>query len=85
MVLNPMNINSGNSNGNALIDSPIKNNSHKLGNVEWTLARVFNKEIDFLRKMELLKEYLCQLVDFSPLNAYRIMDDESFGGITTIK
>ena len=62
-----------------------KNDSHNVGQVEWALVGVFDKEINLLRKIELLKQDLCHVEDFSPLDAYKFMDDERFGGITAMK
>ena len=53
--------------------------------IEWPLARIFDKEINFLRKIELLKEDLCRIESFSPLEAYKLMEDERFEGITATK
>ena len=68
-----------------LASDRIKNDSQNVGQVEWALIGVFDKEINFLRKIELLKQDLCHVEDFSPLDAYKFMDDERFGGITTMK
>jgi Ca2+-binding EF-hand superfamily protein len=48
---------------------------------EWALARVINKEIDFFRKIELLKEDLVSRYDFTTLDAFKIIDADRLGYI----
>mmetsp|Transcript_32612 Transcript_32612/g.29476 ORF Transcript_32612/g.29476 Transcript_32612/m.29476 type:complete len:242 (+) Transcript_32612:41-766(+) len=46
---------------------------------EWALARVFDKEVNFTRKNELLKDDLQLRYDYSPLEAFRLIDEERLG------
>lgn len=48
---------------------------------EWALARVLNKEIDFFRKTELLKDDLISRYDWNTHDAFRIIDVDRFGYI----
>jgi hypothetical protein len=48
---------------------------------EWALARVLSKEIDFFRKIELLKEDLVSRYDFTTLDAFKSIDVDRFGWI----
>ena len=91
-ISNSFNMNS--ENGNSSLHNSVPANSSLSVNqndltgskqIEWPLARIFDKEINFLRKIELLKEDLCQIESFSPLEAYKLMYDERFGGITATK
>ena len=49
--------------------------------VEWALARVFDKEINYFRKVELLKEDLALRYDFNNHNAFRLIDEDRNGFI----
>jgi len=49
---------------------------------EWALARVLNKEIDFFRKIELLKNDLTTRYDWNTHDAFRIIDIDRLGYIT---
>jgi Ca2+-binding EF-hand superfamily protein len=48
---------------------------------EWALARVYDKEINYLRKVELLKEDLTMRYDWSFLEAFKLIDAERIGAI----
>jgi len=48
---------------------------------EWALARVFDKEIDYFRKIELLKEDLSMRYDYNHLDAFKIIDEDRTGFI----
>ena len=47
--------------------------------VEWSLARVFDKEIDAYRKIELLKESLAGRFDFNASQAFKTIDVDRLG------
>ena len=47
--------------------------------VEWALARVFDKEINAYRKIELLKEDVINRYDFDTLNAFKTVDADRLG------
>lgn len=49
--------------------------------VEWALARVFDKEINYARKIELLKEDLALRYDFNLLDAYKLIDEDRTGAV----
>lgn len=47
--------------------------------VEWALTRVIDKEINYNRKIELLKEDLSLRYDFNLLDAFRLIDEDRCG------
>lgn len=47
--------------------------------VEWALTRVVDKEINYNRKIELLKEDLSLRYDFNTLDAFRLVDEDRCG------
>jgi len=47
--------------------------------VEWALTRVVDKEINYNRKIELLKEDLSLRYDFTLLDAFRLIDEDRCG------
>jgi len=47
--------------------------------VEWALTRVIDKEINYNRKIELLKEDLHLRYDFNLLDAFRLVDEDRCG------
>jgi len=49
--------------------------------VEWALARVFDKEINYFRKVELLKEDLALRYDFNLLEAFKLIDEDRTGNV----
>ena len=49
--------------------------------VEWALARVFDKEINAHLKIELLKEDLINRYDFDTLNAFKTVDADRLGSL----
>lgn len=49
--------------------------------VEWALARVFEKEIDLITRAELLKKDLANRYDFDALDLFRAIDEERVGAV----
>ena len=47
--------------------------------VEWSISRIFDKEISTYRKLELLKDELIHRFDFDTLNAYKTIDYDRLG------